>query len=772
MAEEEFLNLDDEELDLEEEEELADAPSRVEEKLDKEQNSKLLYLIIILLMVAVVILSGIFFYLYNKKKHAAKPEVNATQIVEKVIEKEQPKKENSQVQAWLKEAENLFKTGEKERALQLYQKIARYNEALSFFNIGVAHLKDHNYSAAIKAFDKASFDTRLKCESALNAAVCAYNLKDRTLFENYLTLAREYLIYKKDSPLYSYYQTLINYYQHAYPETLVAITHPTSDFYRRDEFFIGSKIYTSFDGIQNAIDMLEKADSAKNFFTLGLLYANIGRYNTAANYLQKAIEIKDHLPEAKLALSITQNRLGNLQSAATLLEEVQQIDANATEIYPIKVTLKPSLFDPVLAQKEFQKNLLLDKFYKYSLLFYYAPYKLSLYDNATQTIKKGAKNIDIDKTKSALSYLSTGTKIAQVNLEIARAIEFSLTHRLYETQAIFKDAIKKYPWDAVLHYNLGLTYAQMFNFKDAYTEFAKAQTLDTSLFEAAIFKSYCAHLINRDPTIENLDQIYDLLSLHHDESYKKRISALINIAKETLAMPDGYLPADVHPLDAAIDMIFAYNRAENDAYKESTRALKTLLPRDLVANILYLDAHYDKRDIKKYAREIQEKLIDTNLDFRPLYVGETLPRELYIQMLNIAGVVHKLLENLQQAAPAYGKYIAFKQTKALAEIYTRKFEDAYQTYNALIDSCKQSDTHTLFLAAVAAIGANHPANAIALLELAKLTDTSNMESRYALGLLYQEAKNFDGAAIQYKKIGNSGFQSRYFTFYIRQSPSP
>ncbi len=767
MAEEEFLNLDDEELD---EDELVDVPSQVEEKLDTEQNNKLIYIIIILLLTLILLLGGVVFYLYMKKKSEIKHEVNATQIVEKVKEKEKPKqKANSKIQEWLKEAETLYKKGEKEKALLLYQKIAKYNQALSWFNIGVARLKDQNYTAAIEAFDEASFDDQLKCESALNAAVCAYNLKDKALFERYLALAKEYLVFEKSAPLYSYYNTLLNYYQNAYPEAIVSIIHPTSDYYRRKEFFIGSKIYTSFESLQNAINMLEHADDAKNFFTLGLLYANTGEYQIASDYLQKAIDIKDHYNEARIALSLAQNKLGNLSTAARLLEETQQDDANATEIYPIKVALKESLFDPVIAQEEFQKSVFIDKFYKFSLLFYYAPFKLSFYENGMTQITKGAKNVDIDKTKSAMEYLSNGKNIAHINLEIARAVEFSLSHNLYETHGIFKDALKRYPWDAVLHYNLGLTYAQMFNFKEAYKEFAKAQTLDSTLFEAAVFKSFCAHLINKDPTIENLDRIYALLNVDKDEAYKKRISALINISKDTMTMPYGYLSADIHPFDTAIDMVFAYNRSEAGAYKESTEALKKLLPKDLVANILYIDAHNDKRDIKKYARDIQQKLIDSNLDFRPLYFGETLPRELYVRMLNIAGVVPVLVNKLEKETAKYGDYIAFKLTKAYAYIYSRNFEKAYRLYNELIDNCKQSDTHTLFLAAVAAIGSHHPANAIALLELAKLEDTSNLESRYALGLLYQEAKNFDGAAIQYNKIGDIGFRSSYFTFFINPS---
>ncbi len=765
MAEEEFLSLDDEDFD---EEGLQDVAQEIEKKLDDEQNNKLIYLLIIFLIVAIIILSTVLFYLYTKKKEEPEQEINATQIVEKITQKEIPKSENIKVRRWLDEAEKLYNEGKKEDALKIYEKIARYNRALSFFNIGVARLKEGNFTQALKAFDKASLDESLRCESALNSAACAFNLKDKELFEKYLYLARNYLPFKEDSPLYSYYVTLLNFYQNAYIEAIVSINHPTSDYYRKKEFFIGSKIYASYESLQNAINMLENADDSKDFFTLGLLYANMGEFKIASDYLQKAIDIKDHLDEAKMAMALVQNRLGDLQKSAAILEELEQKDTNATEIYPIKVVLKNSLFDPVAAQEIFKKRLFLDKFYKFSLLFYYAPYKLSLYEEGFSNIKKGAKKIDIDKTTSALEYLKHGKRIAQADIEIAKAIELTLSSKLYDAQAIFKDALKRYPWDSVLHYNLGLTYARMFNFKEAYKSFSRSQALDNTLFEAAVFKSLCAHLINKDPTIENLEQIYAMLSLQEDENYKKRIAALINISKETLSMPDGYLQADKDPFDTVIDMIFAYDRAEADAYKEASQALKSLLPDEIIANILYLDAHLDKRDIKEYAKEVQIKLLDGKLDLKSLYFGGTLPRELYLNMLNIAGVAHILLKRLQSEEAKYSKQIAFKHTLALAALYSKKPDLSYKLYNTLIDTCNQNDTHTLFLAAVSAIASGHHANAIALLELAKLTDSSNLESRYALGLLYQEVKNFRGASIQYKKINKSPFSSNFFTFYINQ----
>ncbi|MFW6307135.1 MAG: hypothetical protein ACOC08_00675 [Campylobacterales bacterium] len=55
------------------------------------------------------------------------------------------------------------------------------------------------------------------------------------------------------------------------------------------------------------------------------------------------------------------------------------------------------------------------------------------------------------------------------------------------------------------------------------------------------------------------------------------------------------------------------------------------------------------------------------------------------------------------------------------------------------------------------------------MELSILNDRRNYESRYALGLLYQEADNLKGASAQFGVMGNSGFESEYFDFSIESN---
>lgn len=136
-------------------------------------------------------------------------------------------------------------------------------------------------------------------------------------------------------------------------------------------------------------------------------------------------------------------------------------------------------------------------------------------------------------------------------------------------------------------------------------------------------------------------------------------------------------------------------------------------------------------------------------------------------MLQLSGLLHKERKAIkEQLQVEQNDVIGVMQALAYLDIYTNNFEEAYTLYNTLIDEHNQQDTNTVFYGAVASIGANHPENAIALLELSKLIDPNNLESRYGLGLLYQQTKNYKGAAIQYENIGNNGFKSKYFSFEI------
>jgi tetratricopeptide (TPR) repeat protein len=757
-TEEEFFTLDDDDL-----EELDQLSTDKKEFIEERSSNKTIHYIVIAFLALMIILLAIFIYLYIDKKNSTSKdlEVNASKIIQNIKEKELTPKEESEVQKLLKKAESLYNQGKKSEALKIYEELSQYNKALSFYNIGVAKLKEQKYKEAIEAFEKSMTNSKLTCASALNASICALNIGDISTFQNYLRLAQKYLPYMINRPLYSYYFTLINYYKNQPIESLVSIKNPTAKFYQDEQNFIESKTLTAIENYAGAINSLNKISDVKDALTIGLLQAKIGEYSLSANTLQSALDQNLEPLKSSIALALVKNRLGLLKDSGELLKSTYDTyKEKAEETYPILVKLKGSLFDPTLAQKEFKKRLFLNDKYRYSILFYYAPYQVFNIDQTINDITKGAKKIEINSIKPALGYLTDSKAISNVNLAITKALKKIIDSKTYEANKIFKEAIRLYPAHAIVHYNLALSYAQIFDFKNAYKHFSKSYSLDNRNYLALCFKSFCAKLTGKNIPKKELEKL-------KRESQKREEEALIELALDSLGLDLGYLKTKNSTFTSAINLLFSYSRDDLKMYKKSALDLKNILPRDIVSNILYLDAYHDKSDIKEYAKAIQITLTQTSIDLTPLYHGGFLPKELYIRMLNIAGIESFAKKSLTRYASSTEPTISLLHSLAYSCIYNQDFKDAYKIYNSLIDKYGQKDSHTLFLAAISAIGSNHHANAVALLELAKLTDKSNFESRYALGLLYHEAKNLEGSAIEYQKIGNSGFQSDYFTFKLK-----
>jgi tetratricopeptide (TPR) repeat protein len=203
---------------------------------------------------------------------------------------------------------------------------------------------------------------------------------------------------------------------------------------------------------------------------------------------------------------------------------------------------------------------------------------------------------------------------------------------------------------------------------------------------------------------------------------------------------------------------------------KSSEELLRIFPDDLVANILHLYVANKDTSVKKYAFRIQQFMGRQDLAFESLYYGPNIARDIYILMGQISGNLPKiklLLEKqLRMELGDRGNLL-----KALAHTNTllQNFEDAFVQYNQLIDELKITDSRTLLHAAIAAIGSGHKENAIVLLEVARMADKRNFESRYGLGLLHQEVKNYPAAAIQYGKIMDQTYQSRYFDFRINEN---
>ena len=752
------------------EDEAANLDSSVEqtlsqEELDEKKKKKLIIFGGAAIALLLILLMLLILWLKSSKEQA---QYSTELIEEKLQENKQKPIEPSKLENMIAKANYLYSTGSKDEALLLYEKIAMYSEAISQYNLGVAQLKNEQYALALETFQSAINNHEKRCVSAINAAVCSLHLEDKESFRYYIDLAYAYLANEVNSPLYSYYYTLINYYKQNYLEALNSLENATSQEYPEVQKHLRAKMNALFDNNYNAIEAMEKNPNVLDSFSLALLYARVGDLTLAQQHFEAAILRNIEPVKSQLALGFIKLKAGQISSGATEIQNVTDMfPEEVYKHYPIKVTLKESLFNPKKAQKAYREKIKTSKLFNYQKIFYFSPYKIF---NANQTIsyiRKGNASIYIDNIDSAKEYLSKSSSSSVVNKGIAQAIQKALSFDIREANEELQKLIEIQPKHSILHYNLALTYAQMGQIGLAHTHFLKSYYLDAKNYLSGIYAVMTSQLIDKE-NLKLSSILRDAVNYEEASEEKNLYQTLLHITQNNILATVDWLDHNYaqRPLYLALDSIIALNLNKHQRAQESSNKLTLLLPKDILPHMMYIDSHFYDLDDEKYARAVFEYLKDKEFHNKDLYFGPFITRFLYVQQHLITGRLFYLREQLKDAIATTKKPLyELTSTLALASLYGQAFEESYVLYNQLIDEMKVRDAQTLFLGAVASTASGHHENAIGLLELSKRKDKGFSESRYALGLLYLEKQNNAGAVIQLSKVGN-GFISEYFNFDV------
>jgi len=726
-------------------------------------------LIIIIGILGVLLLAGggITFALLS---HSGEEGVGSTE--EQLIASknpEEPKIEPSELENMIERANYMYANGNQTEALKLFEKIALYSESISQYNLGVVRLKEKEYTAALENFKRSIAMSENRCVSALNAAVCCLHLKQKENFEYYIDLAHAYLNTESNSPMYSYYYSLINYYRGNYFEALSALNHPTTDEYQLTQNKLKASIDTLYGNYNGAIDTLENPLQEIDSFSLGLLYANTGNLARARDYLNTAIIQNKKPVEESLSLVFVDLKMGQHQEAGDILKRISDKYPNDVYTpYPIKVFLKSTLFDTNTIQKAYRNIDAKVHPQTYPKIFAFAPYKIF---NANQTIsyiRKGNANIYIDDIDSAKEYLEKSSRASDIDYGIALAIQKALRFHLRDSNNQLQKLLIAHPQHSILQYNLALTYAQLGDYTKAYDHFLRSYHLDANNYLSGIFAIMTSEMIskpnpkllsilkenlNQEPKTEESDLYQTLLSIS-ENNYPSSSRWLDNHYKE-------------RPLYLVMKIIIAQELGMEEEAKAASEKLTYTQPHDALPHLLYIDTHFSNEAPKAYARLSLNYLKNQKLNNEDIYFGPQISRDKAIAMAAITGRLEPLIQTLQtKLQTTTENRTNITSALALAYFYNQDFEKSYTLYNEAVDTYKLADERTLFMAASASIGAGHYQNAIALLELSKMTNPNYLENRYALGLLYMQVQNNPAAVIQFTKMGNSGFKSNTFDFKI------
>ena len=676
----------------------------------------------------------------------------------------------------IQKADALYKSGSREEALNLFNQIANYSKSIANYNLGVINAKSKDYEKSIQYYDQAINAGEDITLSAINAAVSSFKLGDMNRYRYYINIANAYVNQLSNLPPYAYSYALSQYYNGQYFEALSPLSHDNSNGFDKDSKRLAAKIYMLFNDNIQAYDNLKAVAEKKDELALGQLLARQGSLNAARGHIYSYMLDYPDDWNAKMTMQLVSLKLGDFIESAKIIDEFGQDEASKgmDNPYPIKARVSPTMFDVQLAQSEFwnrtfeHSNLLTSK-----ILFYYAPYRVFNVSEALNIISDGVldSKINMGNLEESKAILVRGATISNINVSIAQALKRINHNDLRGSLAIMKQYITQNPNHSVLHYNLGLIYAQMGDFGNAYKHFLRAYHLDNADVQSGVFAVVTGNLIYKNTQTLNTNVAQSIQESKLPQAEIDLYNRIRNWANDPKSISTYIPPANENrAIYLAFQSISAMHSRDINNIVGGFQRLKTYQPNDIVSNILFDLAKNYGSNIKTSVLNLQYLFRDNTINLDNVFYGPNLARELYIYTGFITGNLDKEKEILNnKLSTQAGNSNGVLQALGLLNIYQQNFQESYAIYDRLINTLGEDDSNTRLMGALAAIGAGYKNAASLLLQLSKMDSSVNYESKYALGLLYQEEGNYNAAAQHYNSIANHGFKSEYVDFVIDDS---
>jgi tetratricopeptide (TPR) repeat protein len=775
---EDEINIDDTKEQTTQEEIIQDAPKKSKKQAiirnvehtpkKKSLNVKKIFIVVIpMIFISIIIIMLIMYILDIDINMDVKPKNK-----EKKVSIPEPVINRDKFNSLTKKADKLYIRGDKISAFKAYEKLTQYTYSISYYNIGVSYMKTRDFKKAVLSFKKSiKYEDNL-CISSINAAVSSLELGNQRLFEYYINLAYSSLPKSINDPLYDISFALIMYYKKNYFESAVILKNMDIPTYKNIKHNMLSNIFLLLDSNIDSVKHIEKTKKqTPRLLYRGLMYAKIGEYDLALKKLKKAEKLGENLERIVLAIALIYLKQGAYVNASVYLKKAYNLYNGKNLDFPIKVKFKDSFVSVDHAQKHIFDIIKIPNSKRvYDLLFYFAPYKMFNAGESISYIKRGNKNLYIDNVNRARRNYKQSIDTSVVTGELVKAIKFAINQDIVEANSIFLQLTKRIHEDSTVYYDLGLSYAQLENYKDAYINFRKSFYLDKSNILSGVFTIMTARLLNQTSNILTQDVIQSIDKYIGDENDINFYKALLGMADDNInSKALNFLESQKYDttLKNITALLIAMKSKRYNHAKQVSVKLKQKIPDNVVANILSFYAKNVTLDIKKFAQNSAIFLKNKSLKLDYIYHGPSIARKLYVELTKISGLGFTLRDILKEKVITQAEHTSgVLQALALADLHLGLYEESYVLYNKLIDDFKQADSQTLFFGSVAAMGAKHFANASILLKLASIKDPTNYEAKLALGLLFLQNGNIKSAEAQISAIKSNNFQSEYFDFEI------
>ena len=568
-------------------------------------------------------------------------------------------------------------------------------ELLLKFNTAVLYLEQEKYLHAIKLLKQSS--KILKVPSYLNIGIAYYKLNSNN--NAYLYLKKIYDFKElKFNDRYSYFSAAYYLYKitnnEEYVKEITRVSDKAKRLTEQEKLLLVDTLILQ----KKYKKALKIAEEIKNIskVKVAMLSIKLREYSKAKLYLEKALvnaqgdKAKNEVLWLKLFRNIKANDLPNLTENILKIEERKKF-------FHTQKHLGLELFfnkEKYTAKEYFDKVTNPSFDLKLSFAYYFAPFIFEDYD----VLNENETNGFIIKDKNSVNELNTMIDYNSKFLEVVKEDPIKRVQLLQEM------IDKKYDAKAYEYYNLGLSYAQVFDYNNAYKYFKKAYNLDhgNKLYSVMTLVTTKKFNLNEDKVfLEFLEKnilskkgTYDYLSKY---MYKVFINNSIDLESKNLT-------------NKQKKSIFfrALYFIENIKLKGIVKTSPLLVEydKDPLVHLFNLIAREEKENEYVYISRIQDELpkIYNNIFLK----GSLVITDYYISILKALGIFNRTDFNIDDNTQA-----SYLRTKAIIQLYNGKPEETIKIIEYLqVEYNLQSiDTYYLLIAALFSSGKNELAYA-------------------------------------------------------------
>ena len=524
-------------------------------------------------------------------------------------------------------------------------------ELLLKFNTAVLYLEQEKYLHAIQLLKQSS--KILKVPSYLNIGIAYYKLKSNN--NAYLYLKKIYdfkeLQYKDK---FSYFSAAYYLYKitnnKEYIEEITKVSDKAKRLTEHEKLLVVDTLILQKD-YKKALSI---AEGIKNISQLkvAMLCIKLRNYDKAKFYLEKALntakgdKAKNEVMWFKLYRNLKANDIVNVTEDILKIEERKKI-------FHTNKRLELELFfnkDKFTAKEYFDKVTNPSFDLKLDFAYYFAPFIFEDYDvmNVNET------NGFIIKNKDSIHELNM---MIDYNSKFLKVIKEDPIKRVQTLQGMIDE---KYDTKAYEYYNLGLSYAQVYDYNNAYKYFKKAYNLDhgNKLYSVMTLITTKKFNVNEDKVflefleknIMSTNGTYEYLSKY---MYKVFVNSAIELDKNKLSLRQ--------KKSIFFRALYFIDNLKDDGIMASSPLLVEFA-KDPLVHLFKLIAREENENEYIYISRIQDELprIYNNIFLK----GNLIITDYYIDVLKALGIFNRTDFNIEN-----NKSPSYLRTKAIIQLY-------------------------------------------------------------------------------------------------------